>query len=77
MLSPGRSKRVQMQGGKPGTHPSGWVQARGVLCLYVAARRERATPIGTMGTRQMDLFQRPGQAANVSGVRWLRSAARL
>jgi hypothetical protein len=35
-------KKVQMQGGAPGTHPPGWVQTRGVLGPYAAAPRERA-----------------------------------
>ena len=35
-------KKAQMQGGAPGTHPAGWVQARGVLGPYAAAPRERA-----------------------------------
>jgi hypothetical protein len=35
-------KKVQMQDGEPGTHPSGWVQVRGVLRTYAAAPRERA-----------------------------------
>jgi hypothetical protein len=33
-----------MQGGAPGTHPLGWVQARGVLGPYVVVPRERANP---------------------------------
>jgi len=37
-------KKVQMQGGAPGTRPPGWVQVRGVLGPYVAAPRERANP---------------------------------
>jgi len=35
-------KKVQMQGGAPGTHPLGWVQVRGVFGSYVATPRERA-----------------------------------
>jgi hypothetical protein len=40
-LLPRLLKKVQMQGGKPGTHPT-WVQVRDVLRTYVAASRERA-----------------------------------
>jgi len=39
--SPRLLKRAQMQGGAPGTRPSGRVQVRGVLCTYVAVPRER------------------------------------
>jgi len=39
-------KKVHMQGGAPGTHLLGWVQARGVLNRYVAARRERDNAAG-------------------------------
>jgi hypothetical protein len=34
-------KKVQLQGGAPGTCPPGWVKARGVLSPYAAAPRER------------------------------------
>jgi hypothetical protein len=40
-FSPRLLKKVQMQGGAPGTHPPGWVQVRGVLGPYAAAPRER------------------------------------
>ena len=42
LLFPRLVKKVQMQGGVPGTHPPGWVQARGVLGSYIAAPRELA-----------------------------------
>ena len=50
-------KKVQMQGGAPGTHPLGWVQVRGVLSPYVAAPRERAGTHPEDGCPQMGLFQ--------------------
>jgi hypothetical protein len=39
---PSLLKKVQMQGGTPGTHPLGWVQGRGVLGPYAAAPRQRS-----------------------------------
>jgi hypothetical protein len=39
-------KKVHVQGATPGTHPPGWVQARGVLSTYVAAPRERDNAAG-------------------------------
>jgi len=41
-----RLKKAQMPGAVPGTHPSGWVGARGVLCAYVAAPRRVPIPMG-------------------------------
>ena len=45
-------KKVQMQGGVPGTHLPGWVQVRGVLSSYVAAPPEHRVPIRRMGVRR-------------------------
>jgi hypothetical protein len=70
-FSPRLLKKVQMQGGAPGTHPEGWVQVRGVLS---GTPQRRASAPGTRpedGCQQMGLFQqpaRPGARAGGRGV---------
>ena len=54
--SPRLLKKVQMQGGAPGTRPPGWVQARGVL-MGTSQRRASAGVPTAGGSPQMGLFQ--------------------
>jgi len=60
-FTPRLLKKIQMQGGAPGTHPSGWVQARGVLTR--TSQRRASAP-----TRQMGLFQQPAKTVVLIGT---------